>query len=215
GRKRGRALPTIRDWVSASATRGRGVHGAKPKEFCFWLFEVLGLKPEDDFQDLFYGSGAVTDAWEQYKRQPTLWSHERSKYPDFPGDHAHNDTRIAALFPVPLKKPRTESNWSVDVMAVEIDPEFRCLIPQLTDEERKQLEENLKGDGGARDPLAVWNDHGKLRLLDGHQRYEICKRLHLRYAVKEIRVENRDEAKVWIILNEHVLWNLEPFLRTE
>src|SRR5439155_14549757 len=26
GRKRGRALPTIRDWVSASAARGRGVH---------------------------------------------------------------------------------------------------------------------------------------------------------------------------------------------
>lgn len=41
-------------------------------------------------------------------------------------------------------------------MSIEIDNEFRSLIPPLTDEERSQLEENLKRDGCI-DPLVVWD----------------------------------------------------------
>ena len=63
GRKRGRKLPTLRDWVSANATKQRGVIGAKPNQFCYWIFEMLGAQKDDDFIDLFPGSGAVTEAW--------------------------------------------------------------------------------------------------------------------------------------------------------
>lgn len=69
GRKRPREQDTVRDWVSAVITLTRGVSGAKPEAFCFWLFEVLGLQPGDEMVDLFPGSGAVTEAWMRYQRQ--------------------------------------------------------------------------------------------------------------------------------------------------
>ncbi|WP_303678230.1 hypothetical protein [Dehalococcoides mccartyi] len=44
----------------------RGLAGAKPKLFCNWLFDILGLMPDDEFNDLFPGTGAVTRAWEYW-----------------------------------------------------------------------------------------------------------------------------------------------------
>jgi hypothetical protein len=75
GRHRGRDLPTVRDYVSVGITLERGVHGAKPEEFCYWIFEVLGMELEDEFVDLFPGSGAVGRAWEKWcdLRPRTLW----------------------------------------------------------------------------------------------------------------------------------------------
>jgi hypothetical protein len=67
GRKRTREQPTVRDWVSANITLGKGLSGAKPIEFCFWLFSVLGMEAGDELADLFPGTGAVTEAWEQYQ----------------------------------------------------------------------------------------------------------------------------------------------------
>ena len=69
GRKRGREVPTVRDWVSASCTLKRGFVGAKPEAFCFWIFALLGMEREDEFDDLFVGSGAVTRAWEKWRGQ--------------------------------------------------------------------------------------------------------------------------------------------------
>lgn len=69
GRKRSRSEATVRDWVSANITLRRGLSGAKPEAFCFWLFDVLGAQGGDEFDDIFPGTGGVTRAWEQYKRQ--------------------------------------------------------------------------------------------------------------------------------------------------
>lgn len=44
-------------------TDPRRVVGAKPAEFCWWLFRLLGLAPGDDLVDLFPGSGGVARAW--------------------------------------------------------------------------------------------------------------------------------------------------------
>ena len=71
-RKRGKAEPTVRDWVSVSIALRRGVAGAKPEDFCFWLFEVLGVRAEDEFDDLFPGSRAVTKALRLYLSQQRL-----------------------------------------------------------------------------------------------------------------------------------------------
>lgn len=67
GRKLPRAVPTVRDWVSVSITLKRGLVGVKPEAFCFWVFDMLGMKPDDEFHDLFPGSGAVTQAWERWQ----------------------------------------------------------------------------------------------------------------------------------------------------
>jgi hypothetical protein len=67
GRKRDRKEPTVRDWVSANITLKRGLCGVKPEAFCFWLFDLLGMTPHDEFVDLFPGTGAVAAAWEKWK----------------------------------------------------------------------------------------------------------------------------------------------------
>lgn len=72
GRKRSREKPTVRDWVSANITLKRGLSGAKPEQFSFWLFDVLGMEPQDEFYDLFPGSGAVTNAWDVWRGQGVM-----------------------------------------------------------------------------------------------------------------------------------------------
>lgn len=63
GRKRGRDVPTVRDWVSANITLKKGLVGAKPPGFCDWLFDVLGMEPGDQLDDLFPGTGIVSKQW--------------------------------------------------------------------------------------------------------------------------------------------------------
>ena len=66
-RQRSRDQDTWRDFVSAPITMRRGFPGAKPDAFCFWVFEGLNLQPDDDFADLFPGSGAVGRAWNLWR----------------------------------------------------------------------------------------------------------------------------------------------------
>jgi len=96
-----------------------------------------------------------------------------------------------------------------------IDAEFAALIPPLSAEERQQLEENIVEHGGARDPLVVWAASGKLTLLDGHNRYEICARLDLPFDFKEMRFADRSHAKEWIIRNQFGRRNLAAYVRTQ
>lgn len=67
GRKRTRRQVTVRDWLSCNITLRRGLSGAKPEAFCYWLFELLNLQPMDEFVDLFPGTGGVSVAWERWR----------------------------------------------------------------------------------------------------------------------------------------------------
>ena len=55
---------------------------------------------------------------------------------------------------------------------LKIDPEFQSQIPPLTDDEFKQLEENILKEGKLLSPLIVWNN----TLVDGHNRYAILQK---------------------------------------
>ena len=66
---------------------------------------------------------------------------------------------------------------------LKIDPEFQSQIPPLTDDEYKQLEENILKEGKLISPLIVWNN----TLVDGHNRYAIPCRSDLRTAKKPLR----------------------------
>lgn len=66
GRPRGKDKRTVRDWVSANATRRQLVHGAKPTAFSMWLFDVLGAQPDDEFVDIFPGSNNVSLTWKAF-----------------------------------------------------------------------------------------------------------------------------------------------------
>lgn len=49
----------IHDFLVCSPVMKAAIVGQKPLEFCFWLFELLSLRPGDNFCDMFGGSGAV------------------------------------------------------------------------------------------------------------------------------------------------------------
>lgn len=72
GRPRPRTMPTVRDWVSACITLQKGCPGAKPEDFCMWLFDVLNMERDDEFVDLFPGSGMVSRAWNMFRQQAVL-----------------------------------------------------------------------------------------------------------------------------------------------
>ena len=66
-------LTPLRDWHSASIVLNGGTFaGAKPRELCWWLFEVMGCDSEDELCDLYPGTGAVTEAWRSWRSQLVL-----------------------------------------------------------------------------------------------------------------------------------------------
>lgn len=67
----------VRDWVQASPPifeqkQLGDIPGEKPQHFCYWLFDLLGMGPDDQLDDLFPGSGAVTTHLESWRRQPRI-----------------------------------------------------------------------------------------------------------------------------------------------
>ena len=53
----------MRDWISESITMKKGLTGAKPPSVCRWMFEMLGADPDDQFDDIFPGTGIVSETW--------------------------------------------------------------------------------------------------------------------------------------------------------
>ena len=73
-KKRARDEPTVRDWVSAEITLQKGLTGAKPEAFCWWLIALMGLRVGDELVDVFPGTGVIGRVWEQYQRQRGLFT---------------------------------------------------------------------------------------------------------------------------------------------
>ena len=90
---------------------------------------------------------------------------------------------------------------------LQVDSEFKNLIPPLSVEEKTQLEANLK-EFGCIDPLVVWK--GKSIILDGHNRYEICTKNQIPYKIVEIDMASRDDAICWIVNNQLGRRNTTP-----
>jgi hypothetical protein len=89
-----------------------------------------------------------------------------------------------------------------------IDEEFRNLIPTLTNEEYKHLETDIKKDK-CRDSIITWND----TIVDGHNRYDICKKYNIDFDTVSKDFEDRDEVKLWIIDNQFGRRNLTKYDR--
>jgi hypothetical protein len=90
---------------------------------------------------------------------------------------------------------------------MKIDKKFKDQIIPLSSEEMSTLESNLIKDG-CRDALVVWKEEDIL--LDGHNRYEICKRKNIEFKIKEISLPNREAAEDWIDSNQLGRRNLTP-----
>ena len=80
---------------------------------------------------------------------------------------------------------------------LKIDPEFRDLIRPLLEMEFRLLEESILKDG-CREPIIVWEGI----IVDGHNRYQICRTHNIPFKVQEVSFESREEAVAWICHNQ-------------
>lgn len=70
-KKRDRSENTVRDFLSENITLQKGLSGAKPVRFCYWIFDLMGVDKDDEFTDIFPGTGIMDEALKLYRKQ---WS---------------------------------------------------------------------------------------------------------------------------------------------
>ncbi|MFH1539957.1 MAG: MT-A70 family methyltransferase [bacterium] len=90
-----------------------------------------------------------------------------------------------------------------------INPEYKSLIPSLSPEEYAELESSILAEG-CRDAIVTWNGF----IVDGHNRYEICEKHGVPFTTVEKSFDNENEAKRWIIRNQFARRNLTPYQRS-
>ena len=91
-----------------------------------------------------------------------------------------------------------------------IDEEFQKLIPPLTDDEYRQLEENCIKEG-IREAILVWDRGDDLVIVDGHNRYKIAREHNLKWNHKVMNFESREDAMIWMIDNQLGKRNLDKY----
>lgn len=99
--------------------------------------------------------------------------------------------------------------------------ELKRFIPPLSQEEYKQLEQNLL-EHGCKDPLTIWEtterDAGISEIeniiyviLDGHNRFEICKNNQIDFKISTpLKFDSMDTAKDYMINHQLGRRNLNP-----
>lgn len=92
---------------------------------------------------------------------------------------------------------------------IKIKEEFKSLIPPLTMEEFKQLEDNCLAEG-IREKILTWNGF----IIDGHNRFEISERWDLDFETESKHFENEEAVKEWMILNQFGRRNLSAYQRS-
>ena len=92
---------------------------------------------------------------------------------------------------------------------MKIKEEFKNLIPALSVEEFKQLEENCLTEG-IRDAIITWDGY----IIDGHNRYEIATKNELQYESIEKSFDSEDDVKEWMIHNQFGRRNLSNYQRS-
>lgn len=91
-----------------------------------------------------------------------------------------------------------------------VNEELKNLLPPLSDEEYAGLEASLLKDG-CLSPLITWNN----MIVDGHYRYEICKKYGIPFSVCEVNFPDLEAAKHWAWKHQENRRNLTPFYRAE
>lgn len=92
---------------------------------------------------------------------------------------------------------------------IKIKEEFKNLIPTLTKEEYKQLENNCIAEG-IREKILIWNGF----IIDGHNRYEISLKWDLEIQTETKHFQDEEAVKEWMILNQFGRRNLSNYQRS-
>jgi len=88
---------------------------------------------------------------------------------------------------------------------LKINPELEKFLPVLDAEEEKQLEASLKEEG-LRDPILIWKGDGTV--VDGHNRYRLCKKLKITIKTRMREFPDLDAVKKYMIVNQLARRNL-------
>lgn len=91
---------------------------------------------------------------------------------------------------------------------MQIKDEFKKLIPALSVEEFKQLEQNCLAEG-IREKIITWNGF----IIDGHNRFEIATKHKLNFETESKKFDSDDDVKEWMILNQFGRRNLTLYQR--
>ena len=76
-----------------------------------------------------------------------------------------------------------------------IDPELKSIMSELAEDEKDMLEKSLLQDGYKGPPIVVWED----TIIDGHNRYELCRKHNIPFEVQEMQFDSKDEVIQWMI----------------
>jgi hypothetical protein len=96
-------------------------------------------------------------------------------------------------------------------MDLKINPEFKSIIPPLTEEEDSLLEESIKKGYNPAYPIIVCEG----TIIDGHNRYERCKKYNIEFTISEMLFDSELDIKIWIIQNQFARRNLSKTDRME
>lgn len=93
---------------------------------------------------------------------------------------------------------------------VSVLSELKEFLVPLAEEEYKQLEQSIQAEG-CRDNLIAWErSPTELVLIDGHNRYSICMKNNIPFALTKVSFSDIEEVKEWMIDNQLGRRNLNP-----
>ncbi len=95
---------------------------------------------------------------------------------------------------------------------LKIDPELRDLLPPLSDEEKKKLEDSLLKLGYKGAPIYTWHGY----IIDGHNRYELCKKHNIDFPIDDLDLGDNAtiiDVMEWMINTQLGRRNLPPAQR--
>ena len=80
---------------------------------------------------------------------------------------------------------------------LQINETIKKIIPPLSSEELRILENNIIRDG-CREPICIW----KNTIVDGHNRYSICTKHKIPFDIQEMEFNSFEEMEDWVCVNQ-------------
>jgi len=140
------------------------------------------------------------------------------------GNHPKPDTQCSVPEQVQnhavVPEPKIESLESPEIIEVGIDEitvdeDFKEVLRPLTPEAFEMLKQDI-AKNGIHDPLWCWEHEGRLDIVDGHNRREICLQLGItKVPIRRKVFQNKNDAMMWILHNQIMRRNLNTFQKAE
>jgi hypothetical protein len=97
------------------------------------------------------------------------------------------------------------------VIELKIDPEFEGLIPPSN--EYEALEKSIVDNGYDKTcPIRIWKGHNII--VDGHNRYRVCKEHDIEFTTLEMEFDSREAVRDWMYREQLTRRNLDKLQRT-